>query len=734
MLWLLPQADAAAEQVARPSANGGGGEAPSQWPESDVISYLNARRPGAPVYLTDAVARYSLTAAGVSGAQALPQELSPEWARLFAAEAAGREHYVAWFYRDSGRYDYGPDTLLRMPGMQVVAALDDGAVLGRSLPTAARDAASDAVGITQSLLQETRIGIRSGFTVYLDAAAERLTYTKVDCRDADLEARFFLHVEPANERNLPVSGHWFHNLDFDFEDHGFRSRGLCVAGRALPDFPIARLATGQFTSRDGQLWRVTLEDPAAPRDFAVHLLGNKLVYRKEPCAAADAQADFFLHLTPASAADLPAHRREHGFDRRDFEFREHGLVTEGRCQVEVPLPSYDVAGIRTGQYGAGGGEPLWTAEFAASRPPSAPPELTIAKWFDDHTAAISVTYDAPLVGPNGVADMALERGLVLDHEMVTQRYVDRLPDWVEHDLTELIPEVVPGDLYPRLTDEQIESGLAFAARRGFGLFGHGHWHVDHDALNYAQASDSFRLTFEVMESLGLKPVAYAYPRGAGGEAETQQALADAGFLAGRLSIVPGGHIPYIVPDAATTPDNWFFLPGLTMESIDYRQCDWCVNDTRELVAHLQQALRRRAWIIPVYHNIGGRRWGGWGFYDLEDFDADLRAIAAGDFWVASMNDVVLYLRERENAKITMQVNARDGVTNWIEFVLADDLANDRFDQPLTLLLRRPADWLDVPVEVTQHGRVVGRIPAFAETAAFSALPNEEPYLLRASRQ
>ena len=555
--------------------------------------------------------------------------------------------------------------------MEVAAAVDDGVILRSGAP----DGTPEADGFMRPLLQDAGIGVQSGFTVYLDAAANRLIYFKSGCGDADAAARFFLHVHPVNHNDLPLHSWAFHNLDFDFDRHGFHYRGRCVAIRDLPDYRIAYLATGQFTPRDGQLWNVTLTEPRARRDFAVHWRGNTLVYLKEPCAAEDVRAQFFLRLRPAAAE---------GFDHLEFDFRDYGVAADGRCRAVVPLPAYEIAGIRTGQQAAAGGEPLWAAEFTASRPPPAPPELTIAKWFDDHAAAISITYDGVSGAPNRIDKLVLDEGLVLDYEIVTQRYLDQVPDWVEHDLTELVPDVVPGDLYRPMTDAAIEHSLSLTAH-GFGFFGHGHWHVDHDALTYAQAYDSFRLCFEVMEDLGLEPVAYAYPRGAGGEAETQQALADAGFLAGRLSFPAMGQTPYIVPDAATTPENWFFLPGLTMESIRFRECEWCINDTSELVPVLDQALARTAWIIPVYHNIGSA---GWGFYEWEDFEGDVRAIAARDFWVAPMNDVVLYLRERERAEAALQVIERDGVTRRIAFVLADGLDNDRFDQPLTLRFRR----------------------------------------------
>ena len=729
-LWLVPQAGANADHVEQWLANGGG-YASRRWSESAVVRYLNAGGPpAAALHGTDGAALYLLTTAADTGPHQLPRELSPTRARLAAEEAAGREHNIVWFYQDSGRHGYDLETLIRTPGMEVAAAMDDGVILRSGAP----DGTPEADGLMRPLLQDAGIGVRSGFTVYLDAAANRLIYFKNGCGDADAAARFFLHVVPVNHNDLPIHPWTFHNLDFDFDHHGFRYRGRCVAIRDLPDYRIAHLATGQHTPRDGQLWKVTLTDPPARRDFAVHLRGNALVYLKEPCAADDAQAQFFLHLRPAAAADLPAHRRAEGFDSLDFDFREYGAAADGRCRAVVPLPAYEIAGIRTGRYAEAGGGQLWSVEFTASEPPPAAPALTIAKWFDDHAAAISITYDGVSGAPNRIDELVLDEGLVLDYEIVTQRYLDQVPDWVEHDLTELVPDVVPGDIYQPMTDAAIEHSLSLTAH-GFGFFGHGHWHVDHDALTYAQAYDSFRLCFEVMEDLGLEPVAYAYPRGAGGEAETQQALADAGFLAGRLSFPALGQTPYIVPEAATAPENWFFLPGLTMESIRFRECEWCINDTSELVPILDQALARTAWIIPVYHNIG--RGAGWGFYEWEDFEGDVRAIAARDFWVAPMNDVVLYLRERERAEAAMQeapmqVIERDGLTRRIAFVLADGLDDDRFDQPLTLRFRRPADWFGAPLEVTQNGRLVARIAAFAETAAISLPPNEEPYVVQPS--
>lgn len=105
--------------------------------------------------------------------------------------------------------------------------------------------------------------------------------------------------------------------------------------------------------------------PAARSTFDVYLLGNDLVYVREQCAPEDTDAWFFLHLTPVDADDLPGGRREHGFDNLDFRFGTRGARFDGGCVASVPLPGYAVAGVRTGQYGAGG--EIWGVGFAPER-------------------------------------------------------------------------------------------------------------------------------------------------------------------------------------------------------------------------------------------------------------------------------------------------------------------------------------------------------------------------------
>ena len=95
--------------------------------------------------------------------------------------------------------------------------------------------------------------IRAQFDVYLDE--NRLTYVKEPCDQADTEHRFFLHVTPVDEADLPEDRreYGFDNRDFVFGDYGILVDDRCVALRSLPDYDIAEISTGQFTD-EGQVW------------------------------------------------------------------------------------------------------------------------------------------------------------------------------------------------------------------------------------------------------------------------------------------------------------------------------------------------------------------------------------------------------------------------------------------------------------------------------------------------
>ena len=98
-------------------------------------------------------------------------------------------------------------------------------------------------------------------------------------------------------------------------------------------------------------------------DWTVHRKGRQLTYIKEPCAPADTESPFLLHIIPADPASIPEGQQRHGFDNRDFAFEHGGARNYGICAITAGLPDYPVVGIRTGQYGTDGSI-IWQASAA----------------------------------------------------------------------------------------------------------------------------------------------------------------------------------------------------------------------------------------------------------------------------------------------------------------------------------------------------------------------------------
>ena len=86
-------------------------------------------------------------------------------------------------------------------------------------------------------------------------------------------------------------------------------------------------------------------------DFDIYIHNGELYYLNADCAArlANAGSKVFLHIFPSDRADLPADRREHGFENRDFRITERFAFFDGKCIHRQPLPDYSIARIRTGQ-------------------------------------------------------------------------------------------------------------------------------------------------------------------------------------------------------------------------------------------------------------------------------------------------------------------------------------------------------------------------------------------------
>ena len=100
----------------------------------------------------------------------------------------------------------------------------------------------------------TEPAARSEWDVYLDG--ETLTYLKQPCAEDDARGRFLLSVYPKNLADIPEDrralGH--ESLNFDFERWGIMFGGKCMARRALPDYDVDKIRTGQWIPGGESLW------------------------------------------------------------------------------------------------------------------------------------------------------------------------------------------------------------------------------------------------------------------------------------------------------------------------------------------------------------------------------------------------------------------------------------------------------------------------------------------------
>ena len=285
---------------------------------------------------------------------------------------------VSFHGRWSPPCEYGAPALRLVPGLRPVAELEDGAVyrVDRSLPPGPNPyrsavAAAGAGDFGPPL-------VRSRFEIY--HRGDSLLYFREPCSAADLAPDFALQAYPAAPADLPAASReqGYEDRGFSFREHGMPLDGACAAIVPLPPYPVARLTTGQQPPDPATRWRESARldfdrfraaregivggargEPVVRSDFDLYLDGKTLAYHRAPCGEEEVAHRFLLHLRPRDPADLPEGAPA-GFENRDFDFGEHGMILGGECLALVPLPSHELASLTTGQWRPGEA-PFWRA-------------------------------------------------------------------------------------------------------------------------------------------------------------------------------------------------------------------------------------------------------------------------------------------------------------------------------------------------------------------------------------
>ena len=238
---------------------------------------------------------------------------------------------------------------------------------------------ASGINIMNDLIGDRDPEIRSGF-YDVHIFDDSVVYAKSPCIWDDVDHYVYLHLVPADGLYLLPEGRDFDQLTLNFWDIEVAADpGACVARVDLPGYEIASIKTGHVTENATVLWegsysvytagavealrelRLRGDEPEVQSSFDVFVEGNRLIYHKPSCSAEDVGARFFLHVVPSDIDDLPADRREFGFDNLSFNLWQNGGRVGDGCVARIDLPEYEIASVRTGQFMSE--ESIWEGSF-----------------------------------------------------------------------------------------------------------------------------------------------------------------------------------------------------------------------------------------------------------------------------------------------------------------------------------------------------------------------------------
>lgn len=254
LLWLLPQFGLYAEERRR-RLEGPLGHDVAAWRNSPSVSDLRAKAlAGRAVVGTNTLDVAPYLVGARDGFVLLPC-MTTDAARDWLSDAGERneEAYVVWFDGFAAPIDCetAPSAIRSIAQVETVARLPNGNVFRVFLSSADP---LDPHRATYASFASLPPVISSDFDIHLSGKA--LVYLRDDCGPADTQDAFFLHIVPVDENNLPYERrrYGFDNLGFSFDAHGAHFDGKCLTTAILPDYPIARVRTGQFVRGGSKVW------------------------------------------------------------------------------------------------------------------------------------------------------------------------------------------------------------------------------------------------------------------------------------------------------------------------------------------------------------------------------------------------------------------------------------------------------------------------------------------------
>ena len=163
-----------------------------------------------------------------------------------------------WMFHNQGFYGYDAIDLRLLPGVETVAELSDGDVFRVTAVEpfdAERHRARKQRYLRQLIQQAGEPMVHADWDVY--RTGRKLIWVKDPCTPPNVQAKFVLHVAPADLADLPAhrKRYGFDNLGFYFDQRSVRRDDQCIAIVQLPDYPIGRIRVGQWIANENRtLW------------------------------------------------------------------------------------------------------------------------------------------------------------------------------------------------------------------------------------------------------------------------------------------------------------------------------------------------------------------------------------------------------------------------------------------------------------------------------------------------
>ncbi len=226
-LWLAAGAALNAREIRQNNAGMGMGLTGPAWVDSEVLQYIREHLLAKRIFSNATRAIYIYTDHADYHFLSRDLNVAKQQIKHIANGA-----YIVWIDTHYD-YNYNLAKLRELSGLKLVVDLDDGIIF--KVSAVAGEPA-----------------VRSTFDVYL--GENTLTYVKEPCILADTQERFFLHLIPVNEDDLPAGRQQYGFDNLNFGGRGAPFEGKCVRIVPLPDYAIARIRTGQYIPGEGPVW------------------------------------------------------------------------------------------------------------------------------------------------------------------------------------------------------------------------------------------------------------------------------------------------------------------------------------------------------------------------------------------------------------------------------------------------------------------------------------------------